>query len=250
MIKRLILSILFVLPAWFASADSVRFNMSGPPTSFRFGEQFRLSFTLNEQGTDLKLPDLSGFDVLMGAINLAKYEHPDDQRANHTRACRSRTSTFCGRKKKGNSPSVRPQSMLTGKVYESNELQIEVVKGQPQTQQSQSSVNQQQQQQAPATTEITKDDLFVKVDLDKSNVYKGEQIIATVKIYVSPNVPITNFEDVKLPSYEGFLDTGHRYSQPDYVQPRSIQGQNLPGWCAEKNHSFPAANRSHQNRSV
>ena len=32
-------------------------------------------------------------------------------------------------------------------------------------------------------------------------MYKGQQAIATVKIYVSPNVPITNFEDVKLPSY-------------------------------------------------
>ncbi|RKD90594.1 BatD family protein [Mangrovibacterium diazotrophicum] len=202
MIKRLILSILFVLPAWFASADSVRFNMTGPNV-VSVGEQFRLSFTLNEQGTDLKLPDLSGFDVLMGP---STSQSTSIQMINgQTTQTVSFSYIYILRAKTEGTFTIRPASInVDGKVYESNELEIEVVKGQPQTQQSQSSGSQQQQQQAPATTEITKDDLFVKVDLDKSNVYKGQQIIATVKIYVSPSVPITNFEDVKLPSYEGF----------------------------------------------
>ena len=40
--------------------------------------------------------------------------------------------------------------------------------------------------------------------VDKTNVSKGEQILATVKIYVSQNIPLNGFDDVKLPSYEGF----------------------------------------------
>ncbi|MDO8929709.1 MAG: BatD family protein, partial [Bacteroidota bacterium] len=36
------------------------------------------------------------------------------------------------------------------------------------------------------------------------NVSKGEQIIATVKLYLSQNVPLSGFDEVKLPSYEGF----------------------------------------------
>ncbi|WP_163712315.1 BatD family protein [Mangrovibacterium lignilyticum] len=202
MIKRLILSILLVLPAWFASADNVRFSMSGPNV-VSTGEQFRLSFTLNEQGSDLKLPDLSAFDVLMG---------PSTSQSTSIQMINGQTTQtvnfsyiFILRAKEVGTYTIRPASIkVDGKVYESNELEIQVVKGQGNAQQSQGSSGGQQQQTAPATTEITKDDLFVKVDLDKSNVYKGEQVMATVKIYVSPDVPITNFEDVKLPSYEGF----------------------------------------------
>jgi len=202
MTKRLILSILFILPVWFAFADSVRFTMSGPNV-ISVGDQFRLSFTLNEQGTDLKLPDLSGFDLLMGP---STSQSTSIQMINgQTTQTLSFSYIYILRAKEEGTFTIRPASIkVDGKIYESNELEIQVVKGQPQKQQSQSNSGGLQQQQAPATTEIKKDDLFVKVDLDKRNVYKGEQIIATVKIYVSPNVPITNFEDVKLPSYEGF----------------------------------------------
>ena len=48
-----------------AMADSTQFVMEGPEV-VAMGEQFRLGFTLNERGTDLQLPDLSNFDVLMG----------------------------------------------------------------------------------------------------------------------------------------------------------------------------------------
>ena len=207
MIKKLILSILILLPAWMASADSVRFSMTGPNV-VSIGEQFRLSFTLNEQGSDLKLPDLSSFEVLMGP---STSQSTSIQMINgQTTQTTSFSYIFILRAKEEGKFTIRPASInVNGKVYESNDLAIQVVKGQaPQQGNSSPGGSQQQQQQdqqqAMASAGITKDDLFVKVDLDKRNVYKGEQIIATVKIYVSPNVPITNFEDVKLPSYEGF----------------------------------------------
>lgn len=208
MIKRLILLTLLILPAWFASADNVRFEMTGPNV-VSTGEQFRLSFTLNERGTDLKLPDLSAFDVLMG---------PSTSQSTSIQMINGQTTQsvtfsyiYILRAKDVGKFTIRPASVsVDGKVYESNELEIEVVKGQPQAQQSQSSSSggggsstQQSQQNVPSAN-LTKSDLFVKVDLDKSSVYKGQQAIATVKIYVSPDVPITNFQDVKLPSYEGF----------------------------------------------
>jgi len=201
MIKKLILLTLMVLPAWFASADNVRFEMTGPNV-VSAGEQFRLSFTLNERGTDLKLPDLSSFEVLMGpsTSQSSSYQMINGQ----TTQSVTFSYIFILRAKQEGTFSIEPASIkVDGKTYTSNKLSIQVVKGQAQAQ-SQSSGGQQQDQQAAPSAEITKSDLFVKVDLDKRNVYKGEQAIATVKIYVSPNVPITNFEDVKLPSYEGF----------------------------------------------
>jgi hypothetical protein len=46
------------------------------------------------------------------------------------------------------------------------------------------------------------DDLFVRIHLNKTNVYKGEHIIATVKIYT--RVGLLGFEDMKQPSFTGF----------------------------------------------
>jgi hypothetical protein len=36
------------------------------PASVVEGEQFRLSYVLNQEGRDLRLPDLSDFDILFG----------------------------------------------------------------------------------------------------------------------------------------------------------------------------------------
>jgi len=203
MIKKLLIAILLIVPAIFAGADNVRFTMSAPNV-VSAGEQFRLSFSLNESGSDLQLPDLSGFEILMG---------PSTSQSTSIQIINGKTTQevsfsyiFILRAKEEGTFTVHPASIkVDGKVYESNELTIQVVKGQVPRQGSSSSQQQQQQQEQPAAaTEITKDDLFVKTELDKQNAYKGEQIIATVKIYVSPNVPITGFEDVKLPSFEGF----------------------------------------------
>lgn len=199
MIKKLIFLILLLIPAFYAEADSVKFTMSGPNV-VSVGEQFRLSFTLNERGSDLQLPEISNFDVLMG---------PSTSQSSSIQIINGKTTQsvsfsyiFILRAKEEGTYTIRPASIkVNGKVYESNDLEIQVVKGQkPQN----SSGNQQQQQSTAASGTINKEDLFVKVDLDKQNVFKGEQIIATVKIYVAPDVPITNFDDVKLPSYAGF----------------------------------------------
>ena len=48
-----------------ASNAQVTFRASAPGGVVK-GEQFRLSYTLNKEGKDLRLPDMKGFDVLFG----------------------------------------------------------------------------------------------------------------------------------------------------------------------------------------
>ena len=198
MIKKLLLILLFLIPAFLAKADSVKFTMSGPNV-VSVGEQFRLSFTLNERGTNLQMPNISNFDILMG---------PSTSQSSSVQIINGKTTQsvtfsyiFILRAREEGTFTIRPASIsVDGKVYESNELTIQVVKEQS----SGASGNQQQQQSATPSGTIRKEDLFVKVELDKRNVFRGEQIIATVKIYVAPEVPITSFDDVKIPSYAGF----------------------------------------------
>ncbi len=196
-----------MLAGFWTMADNIQFTMEGPDM-ISTGEQFRLSFTLNESGSDLQLPDLSNFDVLMG---------PSTSQSSSIQIINGRTTQsvsfsymFILRAKKEGKFTIRPASIkVGGKTYESNSLTIQVVKGQPQSQQSQQSSSSGQQrgqddQDNTPTATISKENLFIRASVDKTNVSKGEQIISTVKLYISPNVPLNGFDDVKLPTYEGF----------------------------------------------
>ncbi|MGE4586415.1 MAG: BatD family protein [Mangrovibacterium sp.] len=198
-IKKLILAFFLLLPALYTKADNVRFTMSAPNV-VSAGEQFRLSFTLNERGSDLKLPDMSNFDILMGP---STSQSSSIQIINGKRSQEvSFSYIYILRAKAEGSFTINPATItVEGKEYRSNELEIQVVKGQAR---QQGSALDPQQQQVPSGAELSKNDLFVRTELNKHTVYRGEQLIATIKIYVSPNVPITGFEDVKLPSFEGF----------------------------------------------
>jgi hypothetical protein len=205
MIRKLKVLIIFMLVGLVAMADSTQFVMEGPEV-VAMGEQFRLGFTLNERGTELQLPDLSNFDVLMG---------PSTSQSSSIQIINGKTTQtssfsyiFILRAKKEGKFSIRPASIkVNGKTYESNSLNIQVVKGQPQqaaSQQGGAQQNQQQEQDDTPAGSVSKDNLFVRVAVDKNNVSKGEQILATVKLYISQNVPLNGFDEVKLPSYEGF----------------------------------------------
>jgi len=201
MIKKLKILLILTFVGYAALADNVRFVMEGPEV-VAMGEQFRLGFTLNDKGTDLQLPDLSNFDVLMG---------PSTSQSSSFQMINGKTTQsvsfsyiFVLRAKKEGKFTVRPASIkVDGKTYESNSLDIQVVKGQPQQQAGSAQQNDQEKEAAPAGN-ISKDNLFVRVILDKTNVSKGEQIMATIKLYISQNVPLNGFDEVKLPTYEGF----------------------------------------------
>lgn len=201
MLKKLQIFLIVVLTGFSALGDNVRFVMEGPE-AVTMGEQFRLGFTLNTTGSDLQLPDLSNFDVLMG---------PSTSQSSSFQIINGKTTQsvsfsyiFILRAKKEGKFTIRPASIkVDGKTYESNSLEIQVVKGQPQQQAGSAQQQGQSETDAP-TVNISKDNLFVRIALDKTNVSKGEQILATIKLYISPNVPLNGFDDVKLPTYEGF----------------------------------------------
>jgi hypothetical protein len=203
MIKKLTTYFFFFFVIFTAQAEDTRFVMSAP-NAVEMGQQFRLSFTLNERGTNLKLPPglTDNFEVLMG---------PSTGQSTSISTINGRTTTevtfsytYILRAKKEGTFEIRPASIEAGgKVFESNRLEIQVVKAQSQPAQPQSGNSGNANQQSESV-DLGKDNLFVRVEMSKTNVFRGEQIIATVKLYVNPNIPISGFEEVNLPTYEGF----------------------------------------------
>ncbi|MFV0290880.1 MAG: BatD family protein [Mangrovibacterium sp.] len=198
MFKRLILYLFTLLPI-FSFADEVNFTLSAPNV-VSMGEQFRLVVALNQDGRP-NLPKLDGFDVIYGP---STSQSTSIQIINGKRSSsREYSYTYILQAKSEGSFTVQPATVkIDNQEYKSNSLKIEVVKGNSSSQNNNSgSSNQNNFNEA----EMSKDDLFARISLSKSEAYKGEQIIATIKLYASPNVPIAGFGDVSFPSFEGFF---------------------------------------------
>lgn len=202
MIKKLITYFLFFFVVAGVSAEQTKFVMSAP-NAVETGKQFRLTFTLNEQGNNLKLPPnlTDNFDVLIG---------PSTGQSTRMQTINGRTTTevtfsytYILRAKEEGTFELRPASIeVNGEVFESNSLTIQVVKAQSQPQQQ--TAPQGEDSQSPQSVDLGGENLFVRVEMSKRSVYRGEQIIATVKLYVSPDIPISGFDEVNLPTFEGF----------------------------------------------
>ena len=199
--KQLTIYLLLFFSILTVRAEQTRFVMSAP-NAVENGKQFRLSFTLNEQGTNLQLPSnlSSNFDVLMG---------PSTGQSTRMQTINGKTTTevtfsytYILRAKETGTFEIRPASIeVNGDIFESNSIEIQVVPPQSQPQQPQANQPSGNENQS---VDLGKDNLFVRVEMNNRNVYRGEQMIATVKLYVNPNINLGGFDEVNLPTYEGF----------------------------------------------
>lgn len=196
--KKIILYILlfFTAAKVFGSNDPT-FTMSAPKI-VSVGEQFSLTLSLNARGEDLQMPELSDFHILMGpsvssSRSFQSINGKMTQSVNYS-------YTFILQAKAEGIYTIPPAAIKAGrKMIQSNSIKIEVIQGRKQTPSNQ---NQQSQTQSNTNTEISSDDnLFIRFETDKTNVYKGEAIVATFKLY--SRVPLS-VADQSLPSFEGF----------------------------------------------
>lgn len=103
-------------------------------------------------------------------------------------------------KKTGNLSIPVATAEVNGKTISSNPTTIEVVAGGSSA--SSSSQQQSSGSSSASTGEVSRDDLFLRFSLSRTNVVVGEPINATLKLYQRVNV--AGFEDAKFPTFAGF----------------------------------------------
>jgi len=159
------------------------------------GEQFRLVFSLNNKPSSFKAPSLNGFDILMGpsTSSSSSIQIINGQVTQNV----SYSYTYILYASKEGKFNIKPaEATVNGKTYKSNSLSIEVAKG------NNSNIQQNNQNQTSNSSNVSGDDVFVRVFLNKTDVIQGEQIIATIAIYTK--LSIVGFEEMKFPAYKGF----------------------------------------------
>lgn len=162
----------------------------------REGEQFRLTYTLNSNGTDFNGPDFNGFAVLSGP-NQSTNRSYQIVNGKVTQSYQLTFTYFLQALKEGEYEISPATITAAGKRHSSNPLTIKVIKGSPPASRGDGSPG------SPATTgQITEDDVFIRARVDERNPYQGEQVIITYKIYTT--VPISQIDISKLSSFPGF----------------------------------------------
>lgn len=208
--KRILLIIL-LLSSLSSIAEDIKFSMSAPQI-VSAGDQFSLTLMLNAKGEDLRMPEIQNFDLLMGP-SVSSSRSFQSINGKMTQSV-SYTYTYILRASKVGKYTISPATIKSKrKIYESNSVNIEVINGRkPASTNNQSQGQRQQQQATTSTAADSKDNLFIQYEVDKRNVYKGEKINATLKLYSRVSLSIV---DQTLPSFEGFWTQDINLPQAD-----------------------------------
>lgn len=194
--------LLSVLLLWsvISFAQDIKLTATVSSSQVAVGEQFELTFSINERPESYRAPDLSAFQVLMGPNQSSSYSSVNGQ---------TTTQMSLGyvlvAGKEGEYTIGAAAMDVDGKVYKSNPIKIRVTKGKaaPRQQQGQSaSAGRQPDRVASGNSSDISNQLFMRAIANKTNVYQGEQIAVTYKLYTS--IPIVGNEPDKLPDFNGF----------------------------------------------
>ena len=208
MIQRILIVLLLFIGITLR-AEEVNFSMSAPGI-VNLGDQFSLTLMIDNKGENLRMPDLENFDLLMGP-SVASSRSFQSINGKMTQSV-SFTYTYILRAQKEGTYNISPASIeVKRNIYQSNQITIQVIQGRkPQTDPATGTA-----QQGPGTSFNTRDNLFIRFETNKTNVYKGEMITTTFKLYSRVNLSIV---DQTLPSFEGFWTQDIEIPQADQTR--------------------------------
>lgn len=199
--KQTIIFLILVFVVIVGYSQEVSINAQAPST-VAAGTQFRYTVTVNAKPSNFKGPDFSHFDILMGpstssSSSISIVNGQVSQEVSYS------YSYVLSAPKEGKFTISPAEVVVNGKNYKSNAITIEVVKGNTNVanQNNRSSNNSGYDNYSQPAT-VSNDDVFIRVNVNKTTVYQGEQLVASVYIYTRLN--IVGFEDIKFPNMNGF----------------------------------------------
>jgi uncharacterized membrane protein len=229
--KRLTFLFICIFSSLGIYAQNVQVTASAPK-AVETGEQFEISYVVNAEASGIKPPVFRGLNFLGGP----EQSSGSTVQIINGKMSQSVTSSYTYYFT-ANTPGVfkiDPATItVNGKNYASNALSIEVVKGSGN--QTRGSTTD-QQSTSNNSANGSGDDLFVRLLLDRNNVYQGEGVVATVKVYTKLNISNRgNFENLNL---NDFFKQDIDIPQPK-LERENINGQVYHTAVLEKFILFP-----------
>ena len=180
-------------------ADEITFKASAPEAVI-MGETFRLSYTVNAEGKDLRIPEITDFEVLIGPSTSTSMSTQVLNGKMSTET--SLTFTYILQPKKEGTFTIAPATIKVNNAnYTSNAVKIKVLPPDKADEAAAQGGN-----GNSSTSAIGKDDLFITAVISKKSVYEQEGFLVTYKLYANPRkTNVVGINQIKLPEFEGFL---------------------------------------------
>lgn len=173
--------------------QEVSFVASSSANTISMGDQFEVTYTLNGNGKNFKAPNFEDFLVLSGPNQSQSIQIING------RLSQTISYSFILQPRSEGKFVIPPASIeVDGKKIQSNSLNIEVTKGSTRPQ----SKSQTKSAEDENLLRQIAQNLFVKAIVDRNEVFQGEQLTVTYKLFTRLNIVNSNID--KIPAFTGF----------------------------------------------
>ncbi len=217
-IKRLFFLTGFLFAIQGALADeAVSFTAEAPKTVI-MGQQFYLVYTSNNEVKDLRIPEITDFEILMGP-STSTMSSTSIVNGKVSSSTTYRFTYVLYPKKTGTFTIGAASATINKETRKSNSVTIKVLPADNPSASSSAgnqsaSTTQSRQQTASASTSVSADQVFIRAIPTQSSVYEQEALTVTYKLYT--RVDIVGFENPKFPEFKGFM--AQEVEMPDNQQ--------------------------------
>ena len=179
-----------------ADGEGVSFEVNAPRV-VAVGEPFGVEFSLNAKPKDFVAPSFEGFDVLAGpststSSSVQFINGKMSQSVNNT------FSFVVAASSEGEFTIGEASVKADGKTYKTQAVTVKVIK---EVGGNGSAGEQNKKKPEGTAARLAEDDVLIVATVDRTNVYKGQPVLVTYKLYTRVAM---NAEGQKMPSFAGF----------------------------------------------
>ncbi len=204
-------SYIVVFMMMLTAAYSAEFKASLNQNPVTQGERFVVSFSVDEDASNFRGPDFKGLQVVSGPNTSQSMQIINGNMS------RSLTYTYYVVAPKEGTYNISPASIrVKGETIKSNSLTVKVVPPSEAEKQRREAAKNRESQISEQASNFLKKNIFIKANYSKRDVYIGESINVSYKLYIHPQVTIVGSEPQQI-GFDGFwvedLDPAQRSAE-------------------------------------
>jgi hypothetical protein len=180
-------AILFVAHPAYAQDDQVSFEMNLSKEKLGINERLRVEFTMNKDGDNFSPPPFEGFKVVMGPS-----QSISSSWVNGKRSFSKTYSYILMPTARGNFTIKQATIEIGGETYKTLPKTVEVT----------AAVDKPNDQKT--VDDVADESLHLVAEVSKGSPYLNEAVTVVYKLYVSPNISVTNYRPLDNPKYNNF----------------------------------------------
>jgi hypothetical protein len=167
--------------------DAVTFEMKLSKPKLGLNERLRVDFVMNRDGDNFNPPDFSGFKVIMGPS-----QSISSSWINGVRSYSKSYSYTLSPTAKGKFTIKQSTIVIGSETYKSLASEVEVT----------AAVDKPSDQMT--ADDVADENLHLVAEISKTDPFLNEAITVIYKLYVSPNISVSNYQPLDNPTYNNF----------------------------------------------